>query len=91
MKRMFDENEIKKIASEVGGSVNKLDLVVGEPTVTYDAVTGMTIESTGKLNDEKDITGSNGIMAITNEKVLFADGTDVSISGYALSDVVTTI
>ena len=40
---------------------------------------------------EESVIGSNGIIAITNEKVLFADGTNASISGYAISDVVTTI
>lgn len=40
---------------------------------------------------EESATGSNGIIAITNEKVLFADGTDASISGYTITDTVTTI
>ena len=40
---------------------------------------------------EESVTGSNGIMAITNEKVLFSDGTDASISGYTISDTVTNI
>ena len=40
---------------------------------------------------EESATGSNGIMAITNEKVLFANGTDASIVGYTISDTVTTI
>ena len=40
---------------------------------------------------EESATGSNGIMAITNDKVLFANGTDASISGYTISDTVTTI
>ena len=40
---------------------------------------------------EESATGSNGIMAITNEKVLFSNGTDASISGYTISDTVTTI
>ena len=40
---------------------------------------------------EESATGSNGIIAITNEKVLFADGTDANISGYTITDTVTTI
>ena len=40
---------------------------------------------------EESAIGSNGIMAITNDKVLFANGTDASISGYTISDTVTTI
>ena len=40
---------------------------------------------------EESAIGSNGIMAITNDKVLFADGTDASISGYKITDTVTTI
>ena len=40
---------------------------------------------------EESVIGSNGIIAITNEKVLFADGTNASISGYTISDTVTTI
>lgn len=40
---------------------------------------------------EESATGSNGIIAITNEKVLFADGTDASIAGYTITDTVTTI
>lgn len=40
---------------------------------------------------EESVTGSNGIIAITNEKVLFADGTDASISGYTITDTITTI
>lgn len=40
---------------------------------------------------EESVIGSNGIIAITNEKVLFADGTDASISGYTITDTVTTI
>lgn len=40
---------------------------------------------------EESATGSNGIIAITNEKILFSDGTDASISGYTLTDTVTTI
>ena len=40
---------------------------------------------------EESATGSNGIMAITNEKVLFSDGTNASISGYTITDTVTTI
>ena len=40
---------------------------------------------------EESATGSNSIIAITNEKVLFADGTDASISGYTITDTVTTI
>ena len=70
MKRMFDENEIKQIASKAGGSVNKLNLVVGEPTVTYDAVNGISIESTGKLNDEKDITVSNEIPILPGKGII---------------------
>ena len=70
MKRMYDENEIKSIASEAGGTVNKLDLVVGEPTVTYDAVNGIAIESTGKLNDEKDITVSNEIPILPGKGIV---------------------
>ena len=40
---------------------------------------------------EESCTGSNGIMAITQEKVLFDDGTDASISGYTITDDVKTI
>ena len=40
---------------------------------------------------EESVTGSNGIMAITNEKVLYGDGTDASIAGYTITDKVTTI
>ena len=40
---------------------------------------------------EESATGSNNIIAITNDKVLFADGTNASISGYTLTDTVTTI
>ena len=40
---------------------------------------------------EESVTGSNGIMAITETKVLFSDGTDTSISGYSITDTVTTI
>ena len=40
---------------------------------------------------EECAAGSNGIIAITNDKVLFANGTDASISGYIISDTVTTI
>ena len=40
---------------------------------------------------EESVIGSNGIIAITNEKVLFADGTNASISGYTITDTVTTI
>ena len=40
---------------------------------------------------EESATGSNNIIAITNEKVLFADGTNASIAGYTISDTVTTI
>ena len=40
---------------------------------------------------EESATGSNGIIAITETKVLFADGTDASIAGYTLTDTVTTI
>ena len=40
---------------------------------------------------EESATGSNNIIAITNEKVLFADGTNASIAGYTLTDTVTTI
>lgn len=70
MKRMYDENEIKQIASKAGGSVNKLDLVVGEPTVTYDAVNGISIKSTGKLNDEKDIPVSNKIPILPGKGIV---------------------
>ena len=40
---------------------------------------------------EESVIGSNGIMAITNEKVLFANGTNASIAGYKITDTVTTI
>ena len=40
---------------------------------------------------EESATGSNSVIAITNEKVLFANGTNASISGYTISDTVTTI
>lgn len=40
---------------------------------------------------EESCTGSNGIMAITQDKVLFNDGTDASISGYTITDDVKTI
>lgn len=40
---------------------------------------------------EESCSGSNGIMAITESKVLFEDGTDASISGYTITDKVTTI
>ena len=40
---------------------------------------------------EESATGSNSIIAVTNEKVLFADGTNASISGYTITDTVTTI
>ena len=40
---------------------------------------------------EESVTGSNGIMAITNEKVLYENGTDASIAGYTITDKVTTI
>lgn len=40
---------------------------------------------------EESCTGSNGIMAITETKVLFQDGTSASISGYTISDKVKTI
>lgn len=40
---------------------------------------------------EESCTGSNGIMAITETKVLFEDGTTASIAGYAITDTVTTI
>lgn len=40
---------------------------------------------------EESVTGSNGIMAITETKILFEDGTDASISGYTITDKVTTI
>lgn len=40
---------------------------------------------------EESVTGSNGIMAITNEKVLYEDGTDASIAGYTITDKVITI
>lgn len=40
---------------------------------------------------EESVTGSNGIMAITNEKVLYEDGTDASIAGYTITDKVKTI
>lgn len=40
---------------------------------------------------EESVTGSNGIMAITETKVLFEDGTDASMSGYTITDKVTTI
>ena len=40
---------------------------------------------------EESATGSNNIIAITNNKVLFADGTNASIAGYTITDTVTTI
>lgn len=40
---------------------------------------------------EESATGSNNIIAITNDKVLFADGTNASIAGYTITDTVTTI
>ena len=40
---------------------------------------------------EESATGSNSVIAVTNDKVLFADGTNASISGYTISDTVTTI
>lgn len=40
---------------------------------------------------EESVTGSNGIMAITETKVLFEDGTDASMSGYTITDTVKTI
>lgn len=40
---------------------------------------------------EESVTGSNGIMAITETKVLFEDGTSASISGYTITDQVKTI
>lgn len=40
---------------------------------------------------EESVTGSNGIMAITETKVLFEDGTDTSMSGYVITDKVKTI
>lgn len=40
---------------------------------------------------EESVTGTNGIMAITNEKVLFEDGTSASIAGYTFIDTITTI
>lgn len=40
---------------------------------------------------DESCTGSNGIMAITETKVLFEDGTTASIAGYAITDTVTTI
>ena len=40
---------------------------------------------------EESATGSNSIMAITNDKVLFANGTNASITGYTITDTVTTI
>ena len=40
---------------------------------------------------EESATGSNGIVAITETKVLFGDGTDASISEYTITDKVTTI
>ena len=40
---------------------------------------------------EESVTGSNGIMAITETKVLFEDGTSASIAGYTITDNVKTI
>ena len=40
---------------------------------------------------EESATGSNNVIAVTNEKVLFSDGTNASIAGYTISDTVTTI
>lgn len=40
---------------------------------------------------EESVTGSNGIMAITETKVLFNDGTNTSIAGYTITDTVKTI
>lgn len=40
---------------------------------------------------EESATGSNNIIAITNDKVLFSDGTNASIAGYTITDTVTTI
>lgn len=40
---------------------------------------------------EESCSGSNGIMAITESKVLFEDGTSASISGYTITDTVKTI
>lgn len=40
---------------------------------------------------EESCTGSNGIMAITQDNVLFDDGTTASISGYTITDDVKTI
>ena len=40
---------------------------------------------------EESATGSNNVIAVTNEKILFADGTNASIAGYTITDTVTTI
>lgn len=40
---------------------------------------------------EESATGSNGIIAVTNEKILFSDGTNAKWSGYKITDTVTAI
>lgn len=40
---------------------------------------------------EESCTGTNGVMAITQDKVLFSDGTDTNIGAYTITDNVTTI
>ena len=69
MRRMYDKEEIKEIAAESGSKVDSLDLVVGEPTVTYDTTDGITIESTGKLNGTDDIVVSNEIPIVAGEGI----------------------
>ena len=71
MRRMYDKEEIKEIAAESGGSkIDSLDLVVGQPTVTYDTTDGITIESTGKLNGTDDIVVSNEIPIVAGKGIV---------------------
>lgn len=69
MRRMYDKEEIKEIAAESGSKIDSLDLVVGQPTVTYDTTDGITIESTGKLNGTDDIVVSNEIPIVAGEGI----------------------
>lgn len=71
MRRIYDKEEIKEIAAESGGSkVDSLDLVVGQPTVTYDTTDGITIESTEKLNGTDDIVVSNEIPIVAGKGIV---------------------
>lgn len=94
MRRMYDKEEIKEIAAESGGNkVDSLDLVVGQPTVTYDTTDGITIESTGKLNGTDDIVVSNEIPIVAGKGIVIDKLADkeqvevkVNISAAAKSD-----